>query len=604
MRQFSSSPFSRAFARAAFPFLLVVALTSSPLVGQAIAIDSYPTGMKPLGIGGATGGTVVVANSGDDSISIFRLLYDSKTQISSLQFIKTVQGIPGPYAVKGCGGPQVLVVSPADNSVRVIQVPEGALVATIHVGREPRAVACYAGFVVVSNVGDSTLTILDQNTFAITATIPGVPGARVLHGIAIYANGYGRIVAWVAGTDANLVTLVDLVKGTVITQIPVTRPTIVDGLGVACCCCSVANAAGALATYDPETLKLLGTYTGPPNPQDLYSNGLGFFEVLGGQDSLLRLTGDSSTHGTTASTTLIPIPGAAALSGSYQPTSFGIARSDVVLITSTSSNRLYLIQQQPLFTGEFGIGNGASFLSSPAPGSLAAAGGPTGVVGNVLATTVPLPTSLGGVSLKIGGTLSFSATSGWTYSATGSVQAGLYYVGPNQINFQVPPGIAVASSVPAQLTKADGSTLLTTVNLRDTAPGIFTVLQNGQGQGAVLNQDYSLNGDPQIRVGAKPAARGSVIQIYATGGGATTPALAAGEAAPSSGNPLIYTVAQPTVTIGGKTARVLFSGLTPGLVGLWQINAEIPADVTPGFAVPLSISTGTASSNPVTIAVQ
>ena len=124
------------------------------------------------------------------------------------------------------------------------------------------------------------------------------------------------------------------------------------------------------------------------------------------------------------------------------------------------------------------------------------------------------------------------------------------------------------------------------------------MLQNGQGQAAVLNQDNSQN------FGTIPAARGSVIQIYATGGGETTPSLLPGEAAAASGNPLVLTNAQPTVTMGGQQATVQFSGMAPGYVGLWQINAQIPQTVTPGNAVPLVVTAGGATSNTVTIAVQ
>ncbi len=176
--------------------------------------------------------------------------------------------------------------------------------------------------------------------------------------------------------------------------------------------------------------------------------------------------------------------------------------------------------------------------------------------------------------------------------------APLVYVGPNQINFQIPPGISPGEAIPAQLTRPDGTTLLTTVNITAAAPGIFTVLQNGQGQAAVLNQDNSPN------LGTNPAKRGSVIQIFATGAGETDPPLLPGEPAPASGDPLVLTQVQPTVTIGGLPARVLFSGLAPGFVGLWQINAEVPQDVAPGPAVPLSIIAGGVASNTVTIAVQ
>ena len=90
--------------------------------------------------------------------------------------------------------------------------------------------------------------------------------------------------------------------------------------------------------------------------------------------------------------------------------------------------------------------------------------------------------------------------------------------------------------------------------------------------------------------------------------GKTDPPLLPGEAAPITGNPLFLTRVQPTVTIGGQTARVLFSGMAPGWVGLWQMNVQIPAEipptVTPGSAVPLSITADGVTSNTVTIAVE
>jgi uncharacterized protein (TIGR03437 family) len=212
---------------------------------------------------------------------------------------------------------------------------------------------------------------------------------------------------------------------------------------------------------------------------------------------------------------------------------------------------------------------------------------------------------LGGVSLNIGGSLTFDALAGkWNYSPTGATLAPLLFVGPNQINFQMPQGIAAGNNVASQLTKPDGSTSLSTVVIAANGPGIFTILQNGQGQAAALNPDYSQNGNPQSIVGAKPVMRDTFIQIYATGGGDTTPALMPGEAAPASGNPLVLTNVQPTVTIGGQSAQVLFSGMAPGFVGLWQINAQIPQSVAPGNAVPLVINAGGVASNTVTIAVQ
>jgi uncharacterized protein (TIGR03437 family) len=58
------------------------------------------------------------------------------------------------------------------------------------------------------------------------------------------------------------------------------------------------------------------------------------------------------------------------------------------------------------------------------------------------------------------------------------------------------------------------------------------------------------------------------------------------------------------VTIGGLSAIVSYSGLAPTLVGLYQVNALVPAAAAPGNAVPVTIAIGGIGSNTVTIAVQ
>jgi uncharacterized protein (TIGR03437 family) len=67
---------------------------------------------------------------------------------------------------------------------------------------------------------------------------------------------------------------------------------------------------------------------------------------------------------------------------------------------------------------------------------------------------------------------------------------------------------------------------------------------------------------------------------------------------------LLRTVVTPSVTIGGFPAAVDFSGLAPGFVGLYQVNAQIPANAPSGNEVPVVLSIGGVASNTVTIAVQ
>jgi uncharacterized protein (TIGR03437 family) len=126
---------------------------------------------------------------------------------------------------------------------------------------------------------------------------------------------------------------------------------------------------------------------------------------------------------------------------------------------------------------------------------------------------------------------------------------------------------------------------------------LFTSDLSGKGQGAILNQDYSVNTE------AHPAAKGSVVMIYGEGGGQTDPPGIDGTV---TGNILATLVTTPvTVEIGGIQAEVLFAGAAPGLVnGVMQINARIPGGV-PSGNVPVIVTVGSVSSQAgVTVAVR
>lgn len=115
-------------------------------------------------------------------------------------------------------------------------------------------------------------------------------------------------------------------------------------------------------------------------------------------------------------------------------------------------------------------------------------------------------------------------------------------------------------------------------------PGPFALRINGAKAMKVLNEDNTEN------LAAHPARRGSVIQIFIGGAGDTVPSWPSGEPAPANGNPLLHTRLRPLVTMGGVPARVLFSGMAPGISAVLQLNVEVPNTVTPGPAVPLEIA--------------
>ena len=92
---------------------------------------------------------------------------------------------------------------------------------------------------------------------------------------------------------------------------------------------------------------------------------------------------------------------------------------------------------------------------------------------------------------------------------------------------------------------------------------------------------------------AHPATAGEVLVMYASGMGPTSPMVPAGTAAPA--NPLAVTVNQAFVTTGPTVTAVQFSGLAPGMVGVYQINFAVPSGLKAG-AQPLAISAAGQSS--------
>jgi uncharacterized protein (TIGR03437 family) len=113
---------------------------------------------------------------------------------------------------------------------------------------------------------------------------------------------------------------------------------------------------------------------------------------------------------------------------------------------------------------------------------------------------------------------------------------------------------------------------------------MFSLDSTGQGQAAVLNQDNSINGP------SNPATRGSVIQIFATGEGQTSPPGVTGSLTRST-PPL--PVLPVKVTIAGLDAPLQFAGSAPDSVaGLMQVNALVPQGVTPGQTATASAAKG------------
>ena len=81
-----------------------------------------------------------------------------------------------------------------------------------------------------------------------------------------------------------------------------------------------------------------------------------------------------------------------------------------------------------------------------------------------------------------------------------------------------------------------------------------------------------------------------LLGVYATGLGPVTGSMVTGQ--PASSTNFQTTTQSPAVTVGGAAASIIFSGLTPGLLGIYQINAQLPASVPAGAQTPLVVTIG------------
>lgn len=203
--------------------------------------------------------------------------------------------------------------------------------------------------------------------------------------------------------------------------------------------------------------------------------------------------------------------------------------------------------------------NAASFVSGGSPGGLATLFGThltRNLSGILQSTTVPLPGSLAGTTVTVGG-----------------ITAPIFNVvninGSEQISFQIPIDANPGSAVPVVLNNGFASVMVP-VDLTATQPGIFVV----NGQAAALHLNYTLV------TAASPAAAGETIILFCTGLGTVSPAVPTGQAA--SPTVISYSTAKFTATIAGLDAPVAFSGLAPGFVALDQVNLTVPSGAPSG----------------------
>jgi uncharacterized protein (TIGR03437 family) len=215
-----------------------------------------------------------------------------------------------------------------------------------------------------------------------------------------------------------------------------------------------------------------------------------------------------------------------------------------------------------------GVVNAADYSSALAPGGLVTIFGEALSPVNLATRQMPLPAALGGSCLTVNG-----------------VPMPVLFVSERQINAQLPYN--VDGNVTLILRTPGGVSDNYNLTLQPAAPSVFRSGTAGPltGLPAIVRADNNLLVTP-----ANPVRAGADIVIYLTGMGRTLPAVEAGMPAPAE--PLAAAVIAPEVTLGGVGLPVRYAGLTPGLAGVYQINAHVPWWTPEGSGQALTIAQG------------
>ena len=235
-----------------------------------------------------------------------------------------------------------------------------------------------------------------------------------------------------------------------------------------------------------------------------------------------------------------------------------------------------------------GVANTASGQGAGTEGF--APGSYISIYGNALSdvfkvsSTPYLPISLAGVSV------SFDSEANKI-----SVPGRLSFVSAGQVNVQIPWEVQGLTTVSMKVSLGELQTSVIQLPIRNQSPAFFEYTEgSGQRSAAALDVNFRVLGV------SNPARRGAAVQFYLNGLGAVDNRPASGEVSPSQ--PLATTRVQPVVTVGGRPAQVIFSGLAPGNVGLYQVNVVVPADAPTGRqAVTCTVNGVAAPSTFVTV---
>jgi uncharacterized protein (TIGR03437 family) len=239
----------------------------------------------------------------------------------------------------------------------------------------------------------------------------------------------------------------------------------------------------------------------------------------------------------------------------------------------------------------------ASYRDDNAPESIVSGFGANMSSTTAAATALPLPLSLGNVSVLVDGR-----------------QSGLFFVSPNQVNYQVPPG-APAGTANVAVMRQGQVILQGTIQISSVALSLFTADASGTGAPAGLLLRVRANGQQvfeslvrfdaaQNKLVPAPIVRRAGEQLFLILFGSGLK-----QSPNTDGNASNGVAENVQVTIGGVNSQVIFAGPAPGFAGLEQINVRIPdaAPSNPNTAVVVKakdLLNSLKEANPVIISLQ
>lgn len=318
-----------------------------------------------------------------------------------------------------------------------------------------------------------------------------------------------------------------------------------------------------------------GTYGGGNTGGRFNVNGsLGCQWTPSSPDPWISISGFSSVNGS------------GAVDFTLLPNFTGAQRTGTVRVSSDAAFTVTQGLAKPaIVTG--GILNGASFKGGAvAPGEIVTIYGT--LMGPAEIKTLELTPDNLGITDRLAG----------TRVLFDGVAAPLIYTTEKQLSAIVPFEVQGKTTTKVQVEYQNSPSDEAEVPVAGAAQAIFTQNASGTGLGAILNQDNSLNGTTNA------AQRGTIVQIFATGGGQTVPPGQTGKLAAAPVPQ--FATGRITVRINNIDAPVVYAGAAPGLIqGLIQINARIPATAPVGNAVPIVLRINNVDSPAgVTIAIR